>query len=428
MDTEKAKKAYKAIIRARTVLVVTNPFFGTLALHLKLVETTACRTMAVDGVSMFYNVDFVLSITEDELVGVIAHEVMHCAFKHMTRRGHRDPDKWNIAGDFVINFDLTEAGFKLPYPQSYKVQPGTKAHCYDPKYKGMNTEEVYELLPEPPKLYVMFGGGGKDGKSDTEQGDGAGSDNSGQNQDLGGCGGVIDAPGSNGDKAKAIEVSATWDANVRLAVNVARANNAGKLPGYLERLVADLKKPKVSWRNVTRDFIDNSMTKDFSFRRPSRRGSSTNCILPGYISDRMNKCVFVADTSGSINDKLLREFISEISGALDEGITDQLIVIYADDGVRKVDEFVQGDMVTARQAASVGGGGTNFDPTFAWIKENAADANCIVYLTDLCTTGYGEDLGIPTLWATYIHDSMYEQVAKAAPFGTPMHIGAGDHY
>ncbi len=111
------KKAKHAVTRARTVLLVSQPFYGTLALQLELVEVTDksfVNTMAVDGRHLFYNPEFVLSLTEDELVGVNAHEVAHCAFQHMTRRGHRDPRLWNVAGDYAINADLLDAGFVLP--------------------------------------------------------------------------------------------------------------------------------------------------------------------------------------------------------------------------------------------------------------------------------------------------------------------------
>ena len=396
------KKALHAVTRARTVLLVSQPFYGTLALQLRLEEITDPSrygdTMAVDGVHMYYWPEFVLGLTEDELIGVVAHEVSHCSYQHMTRRGHRNMMIWNMAGDYRINFDLEQASFTLP-----------KSKLYDKKYGPDSSEEIYEKIYKDAEKQAKAAGSG--------DGDGKGG---GKGMDPGGCGGVIDA-GSAIDKAKKSEIAATWEANVRMAIGVAKAANAGKLPGYLERLVTQLKKPRVNWRDQTRQFLDNSTTKDFSWSRPNRRALGSGLLMPGYISDRMNHAIFVADVSGSVSKEMLISFVSEVGGALDEGAADKLTVIYADDGVKHVDEFVQGDLV---QAKIMGGGGTDFTDSFNWIIKNAPDASCVIYLTDLITSGYGEDPGCPVLWATYLPDSLYETYAKKVPFGTPIHVAS----
>src|SRR5215475_10505162 len=160
------QKAHRAVVKARTALLIDAPFFGCLALQLGLVEINDpadVSTMAVDGVNLYYHPPFVLARTDEELKAVMAHEVLHVAYKHMTRRGHRDPEVWNYAGDYVINADLKKVipAFKLPDP-----------HLYDPKYDGMGSEEVYERLQQElakkPKLIIHIcggkGKGSKDGK------------------------------------------------------------------------------------------------------------------------------------------------------------------------------------------------------------------------------------------------------------------------
>jgi len=398
------RAAYDKIIRARTNLLVSNGFFGFLAMHLKLVEATehmgqAIPTMAVDGVSMYYNPEFVHKLSEREQEGVLAHEVMHCCFQHFTRRGYRDPMIWNIAGDHVINNDLMEAGFTLPLP-----------NCCDPKYKGMTTEEVYDLLEKDAiKITIKMSGGKGGGK-----GDGQG------NPDPGGCGGVLDAPG---DASSAEATKQTWETSVRAAIAVARANNAGNIPGSLSRLIADLNKPKVSWRDLTRNFIDQSMTKDTSWSRISRRSTALGTLMPGLVSDRMQQLVFVADTSGSVSDTLLKEFLSEVAGALDQGTADRMTVLYADTRVHDVDEFLCGDLVMANgQALEHGGGGTNFDDSFKWIREQAPDASCVVYLTDMQSCSFGEDPGCPVLWAIYGSSESFAHWSTQADFGTAIHV------
>ena len=394
------RAAYDKIIRARTNLLVSNGFFGFLAMHLKLVEATEhlgapIPTMATDGVSMYYNPEFVHKLSEREQEGVLAHEVMHSCFQQCARRGYRDPMIWNIAGDHVINNDLTEAGFTLPQP-----------NCCDPKYKGMTTEEVYDLVEKDAvKITIKISGGKGDGKG---------------NPDPGGCGGVLDAPG---DAGSAEATKQTWETSVRAAIAVARANNAGNIPGSLSRLLADLNKPKVSWRDLTRNFIDQSMTKDTSWSRISRRSTALGTLMPGLVSDRMQQLVFVADTSGSVSDALLKEFLSEVAGALDQGTADRMTVLYADARVHDVDEFLCGDLVMVNgQAREHSGGGTDFDDSFRWIRENAPDASCVVYLTDMQSCSFGEDPGCPVLWAIYGSNESYAHWSTRAGFGTSIHV------
>lgn len=404
------KKALDAVIKARTVLIVTSPFFGCLALHLDLQEIEdpakygGCETMAVDGYTMFYYPKFVLSLKDPELVAVVAHETMHCVYRHMTRRGTRHPKVYNWAGDYRINWDLKQAGFQLPgQPIPWDPKRGSKdthGHLLDPQFADMSSEEIYEkIYREVPKIKIggMFGSG---------------------NDPAGGMGEVMDAGSGDGDKkgkgardAAAQAAERDWEANIRVALNAAQ--RAGTLPGYLERLVEQLKEPRVSWRDLTRQFIDNSMIKDHSWQRPNRRFVGQGMYLPGMISDALHKLVMVIDCSGSISEEMLHTYVSEVGGALDQGTTDELVVVYADTEVRHVDTFVSGDVVKAKVIA---GGGTDFKDSFKWIVKNAPDAQAIVYLTDMMTCDFGEDPNIATMWCAYASRATLAQYKPS--FGT----------
>jgi predicted metal-dependent peptidase len=113
------------------------------------------------------------------------------------------------------------------------------------------------------------------------------------------------------------------------------------------------------------------------------------------------------------------QMVSELGGALDEGVADKLTIVYFDDGIRCVDEFETGDRVTAR---TMGGGGTNYRPCFEWVRDYAQDAACIIFLTDLCTTDWGDEPHCPIMWGAFLHDTMYEQLSKAVPFGEVVHV------
>jgi predicted metal-dependent peptidase len=414
------QKARQAVLRARTQLVVREPFFGHLALMLNMVETDRVPTCGVDGVNLYYNPEFVLKkCDEEQLVGVMAHEVMHCVYSHFSRRGHRDHTKFNMAGDFRINDDLKKVPFQLPYKpatlaECMKAKPGEHFHLYDPQFKDMSTEEIYEKIPDPPK---QEGGGGY------------------VVVDIGGCGAVMDAGAGPGDpddegegngqggaKLSPEQVAHGWQANVRMAVSVARANNAGQTPGYLERLVTQLKRPKVSWRDLTAQFIDQSMTTDYSFRRPNRRYIHAGLILPGNVADALHEMVMFVDCSGSIGEEMITAFVSEVAGALDSGTCDHLYVVYADTHVRVVDEYVPGDIVKAK---CPDGGGTDFDNSFEWLAKNVPDAACVIYLTDMETGSFGKEPECPVLWGAYNTEARLPSFKP--PFGTVVHVDSPNY-
>lgn len=400
MAKVKDKSALEKIIQARTNLLVSNGFFGYLCMQLRLVEEYIIPTAAVDGRSLFYNPDFIHQLTEREIEFVVAHEVMHCCFQHFTRRGPREPRRWNRAGDYVINYDLQESGFAL-IPQGKVINGRPFSILIDAKYKNMPTEEVYEMLP--PSIIINITIKGENGEDGDEWNIGA----------------VLDAPGGAGGEEQAKQ---EWEMSVRQAVAIAKAEGAGKVPGSLKRMLDQLNKPKVSWRDKTRNFVDQSMSKEISWSRISRRSLSIGTLMPGVISDRLNHLIFIIDTSGSVSEKMAREFLSEVAGALDENVADQLTVLYADTRVHDVDHFVPGDLVTGRTLEN-GGGGTAFSDSFKWVADNAPDASAVIYLTDLQVHDFGEDPGCPTLWAVFGPESSYDHLAMQAPFGTCIHVG-----
>ena len=125
------------IQKARTTLLLDHPFFGTLLFRLGAKACSSIATMATDGKSLFYNTEFVDTLNAAELAGVLAHEVMHPALQHHTRRDDRDQARWNMACDFAINPILLDAGLTLP-----------KDVLIDNRFRGMSAERIYNLIEE----------------------------------------------------------------------------------------------------------------------------------------------------------------------------------------------------------------------------------------------------------------------------------------
>jgi hypothetical protein len=129
--------ASEAFAKARAALLVAAPFWGVLSLRLAPIEDPLIETMRTDGLSIRFNPGFVAGLSRSLLRSSIAHETMHCAALHHTRRGNRDSRRWNIACDYAINPLLVDAGFEMP-----------EGILLDPAYAGLSAEDIYARLPQ----------------------------------------------------------------------------------------------------------------------------------------------------------------------------------------------------------------------------------------------------------------------------------------
>lgn len=377
------------ILVARTSLMWDHPFFGALSVQMQIVDATGdprIDTMATDGRHLFYDESFVMGLKKDELLFVMAHEVMHNALEHQIRRQSRDPGRWNEACDYAINGELVEA----------KVGTMPKGGLLQTRFTGLSAEEIYRILD--------------DEQSGSRSGAGPAS---GTGNDPGGCGGVLDAAPAH-DHAALAEARAEVQTKVRQAAAIAKGLNAGKLPAGIQRIVDRLLKPVVDWRAVLRRFVDESLTRDFSWAKPNRRFLPMGLVLPGQVSDGLSHFVIAVDTSGSIDGRALAAFAAEIRAAFEENMIDKLTVLYADTDVHHVQEFMMGDEMVLE---AKGGGGTAFSNTFRWIEENAPDATVIAYFTDLYVGDFGREPAAPVIWAVQGDSATFDQLAERVPFG-----------
>jgi len=343
------------IARAQLLLNKGHGFFGMLALRLKLVERHNIQTLAVDGKHCFYNPDFVVNELTDSLTrSAIAHEVMHCVFEHIGRRGNRSPRRWNQAGDFAINLVLQDSGFEIG--DSWLINPA---------YRDMTADQIYNLLPE-------------------DNGDDSGNEDS--------VGSPLDEI-MDGDPADQEHTSVDWKLATVQAVNAAKAQ--GQLPGALQRFVEEITAPpKVNWRDQLRQFITQISKDDYSWSRPNRRYLSAGVYLPGLWSENMGEIVVCIDTSGSIDQHTLSVFGSEIKALVSAVRPIKTHVIYCDAEINRIDAYDPHDELKFEMC---GGGGTDFRPPFKHIETQGLQPECLIYLTDL----YGpqpSSADFPVLW------------------------------
>jgi len=339
----------KQLIKARSRLVLDHPFFGSLALRLRFVEDTSVDTAYTDGQVIGYNPAFIKTLDLAQTQFLIAHEVMHVACLHHTRRGKRDKERWNVAADYAINGILEEAGFRQP--QGALLNP-----CFSDK----SAEAIYGLLPENPS-----------------------------NVDDGKYGQVRDTPSGDIKQTEAV-------GRVQLAQAAQQAKSMGNLPGGITRLVQEMLYPSLDWRELLRYFLEKAASNDFSWMCPSRRYLHLGLHLPGFYTKELGPVVIAVDTSGSIDTDALNRFVSEISGVL-EAFDTLIDVLCCDREVQDHQQYDRQDLPL--QIEPKGGGGTDFRPVFEWVENQGVNPCCLIYLTDLECNRFPDDVpAYPVLW------------------------------
>lgn len=368
-------KALDKILKARSILILDHPFFGSLALRLELVEDDRFETTAVNGKNMCYNPNYIETLSINETIGLLAHEVMHIALGHIWRRDERNRQTWNAAADFAINENLTEAGFTLP-----------NGAFINPKYRSLSAEEIYKLLPLQKD---------KDKKKDSVKG----MDET-DRTDPGKCGGIMDADDRQEEEK---EVKAEWQAAVVQAAQLSKGN----LPASIKRHIQEITCPTIPWHILLRDFVEKTARNDYDWTRPNRRYIGLGVILPSLISEQLPEVVIAIDTSGSIDQKALSVFVAEASNIL--GAYDTTIrVIYCNNRVQGEEIYMQADL--PMKLKPKGGGGTDFRPVFKYIEKKNITPACLIYFTDLCGTFPKQEAEYPTMWLTQTEN-------YKAPFG-----------
>jgi predicted metal-dependent peptidase len=382
--------------KARTTLLLDHPFFGSLLFRLKGRESRSIKTMATDGVSLFYNPGFVDTLNAATLCGVLAHEVLHPGLQHHVRRSGRDPKRWNEACDYAINPILLDAGLHLP-----------EGILVDDRFREMSAEQIYNQLQSEADQ----GPGDTDHTQETE-GDGTTSPHASPAEagelsapvTEGGIGQVLDAPMDDEETLTAEEQAREWSVAVNQAVTLAK--QAGKVPAGIERTLDGAAEAAVDWRELLRRAWSETTPADYSWMRPNRRHIWTGLYLPGVVREGVGEVAIAVDCSGSVNSRQLSLFEAEVRSILEGQRPQRVYVLYFDAIVHKVETFEAGQRVSLNP---VGGGGTEFGPCFKWLEEHGVRPQTLVFLTDLYGSFPDSEPAYPVLWAS--------TGGRRAPFG-----------
>jgi predicted metal-dependent peptidase len=370
----------KKISDARAILMQKCPFWGYIACYLTPVQQNNIPSVATDGKHLFYNKDFLQARSIKDIMFIFAHEIAHILLGHIQKRQAPDKFKWNIACDYAANGRLQASGLQVPYDA-----------LIDREYSELSAEEIYKKLPKDIEKWAEKVGLKK-------------------YRDFFESDILLPASGKDSDLREL----------VRRAEEYTRRR--GYLPAGVEEIINGILRPKVNWHRLLYLFMQDVVKNDYTYLRPNRRYMLEGIIMPSLYNHQIGKIVVALDTSDSISDKEIRQFLTEFVNLAKSLMVDELYFVTCDAKVHQFYRFKSYEVNFERLRKIKGRGGTDFRPVFEKIKEEGIRPACLVYLTD----GYGEypqtPPPYPVLWVlTCDYRSALPDMYKP-PFGKCIYL------
>ena len=434
------QEGLRRLRRARSELVLAQPFFGCLLLRLELKADPACRDVWTDGRTLGFNPAYAASQEARHLESALAHEALHIALKHNLRRQGRDERLWNRACDVAVNHLLRDAGFVLP-----------SGWTVEDEYAGMSVDAVYGELKRLQEGRPRGGArdarakgaaaesrgglglGGREGdaapareRPEARSGEAGGEDFEGlsravpQKADAGAEGGsrqaesprfageVRDHPLLLDKASQDARRRAEREAGIAISLSLQSAPGAAGLPQGVRRAVEGCVRPRVDWREALRRFIEDCADADYTWTVPSRRYLWQDLYLPSRHEQKLPGIALAVDCSGSVDARALAVFCEELSGILDHFDT-ELWVVYHDAQVAGSERFTRADRPL--RLSPRGGGGTDYRPVCPELERLGVRPACLVWFTDFECSSFPGEPGYPVLWCAT------RQPDRPPPFG-----------
>ena len=351
---------------ARVGLLLKAPFFGNMATRMRLIDASDwCPTAATNGRDFMYNKKFVEKLSVKKLEFLFAHEICHGIFDHFGRVGSRDRMLSNIAQDYAVNQILVDEriGEKIT---EVKI-------CYDPKYRGLAWEEIYDQLYDQaekismPSLLKQLG----DLLDEhIKEGDGQG-EGEGDKEGKGG------RPGMTKAEAQAIK-----DEIKEAMIQSAAASGAGKTPAGIMRMIKDMTEPKINWRDLVRQEIQSIVRNDYSFQRYNRKSQQSGAILPGLKEATTIDIAIAIDMSGSIGQEDASTFLGEVKGIMDQYEDFKIDIWCFDTEIYNHQGITHDNSEDLLDYEPQGGGGTDFDVNFTFMEQEGIQPKKFIMFTD----------------------------------------------
>jgi predicted metal-dependent peptidase len=364
----------ESISTVRRGITMHMPLFSMPILQIEIVRASSQKTgkyACTDGNKIYYNERTFEKICNKQKAFIIIHEVMHCILFHISRRGQRNRYLYNVAADIVINYWIVNV-LQARYPSKMLIPKDLIYYdkIDDINVEGLSTEEVYDIISKSGGFNSVCSG-----------------------EDV--IGEIIEnGAEQDGPLVNVNSIDIKWKniANQMIA--------ASKMMGTdhlgLEQLISGAMTPLINWKRKLAKFLTENVKVKLNWSRPSRKWIHESIHMPSRRSKGIGKILVVFDTSGSVPDKDISQFITEINSIL-KFHNCELILACCDTEFKIVDK----DYKPSSSVMICGRGGTSFIEPFEWVKDQG-DISVLIYFTDSFGL-YPEKTTVNTLWVLTSH-------------------------
>ena len=397
LTSQEIKTESERLAALRIQMLEMHPFWGYILLQMRLTVSFSIPTMATDCINtIWFNPEYTKKLNSRELGFALAHEVCHSVLETASRRGDREPFKWNMATDYAIN-DIV-SNITIPGSSTallYSMPKGVLCSIF---YHGMIAEAIYEDIcrkkkDSTKKILLHIKLPCADGKEIEFS--------------------HVSWGGGNRDIHLPIELDGEQREILKNRIGAAVENylsnaSRGDLPRDLLRKIGIPEQPKIPWRRVLHRYVDTILHQDdYSLAYPNKRFMMHDLIVPGRYNEKLGHLVVSLDTSGSMDDETIRAVLSEFLGMKDSSFDITLIV--ADCTVQAVVTGTELESFIEKRHFP-GGGGTDHRCVFDYIREHHLNPTVFAGLTDLASVFPERKPPYPVIWLT-------PQLHGEAPWG-----------
>ena len=348
------------ISQAKAKLLVDYPLFGTIASRLELVVNNDIQAFKSDGIKLEYNSDFFQNLTVSEMEFVFANGAMHASLSHEQRRNDRSGWLWQMATDLAINDMLVQNGMDRPDEAQYRV-----------RFEGMYAEEIYAALKDD----ILREDEGLEYEADDVND--INPNESSEGSKLNGLDETSLCTTSDQELQEQTQAEQLFDEFAKATLEA--EEKAGELPLHVDRFFKLTCSSKIDWRDELKVAIDMFYRDDYTLMPPNKKFLHVGIYLPSSTSQRF-KLVVAVDSSGSIDEELLNEFLSELNFLMNTIPNYQVDLLVCDERIQLHKTFYSGDILDCEIKGS---GATDFRPVFEFVERELADTKLLLYFSDL---------------------------------------------
>jgi len=419
-----SEKELHRMAKNKVHLILHLPFFRGLIGVLDLVPTRQIEKFGADYRKWYFNPDYTKEQSDRDLRGNLLHSVLHLIFQHIRRKGNRHIPIWMLATE--INADLLSEETLNDLENRHllqKLQLNNNDTSYvDDDFREVPVEEIYEkLMQEFNEMMDQMpasgkGSYGEDMKEKSETAGKAMADKHGNPSSACSIGEVLEEFNKQMDTNMESMEQERWQQKVNDEVR--KNKERGLVPSSIESMVNILEEPaKIDWRQMLHYYVQATIVHDVSWRRLNKGMAGSGIYLPAIEKNNMEVTVAV-DTSGSVSDQELAEFINEVSSILNTIANVKMTILDCDAAVQQEFTIEYGEVFDPANKTWKGRGGTAFQPVFDYIEKkiekgviNAPEV--LIYFTD----GYGDNHSMrqPPYQVLWLCNGAEED---AFPFGT----------